>query len=510
MKKRLTAIFVTLVLALTLLPAAIFAADESGVITVGEGKDYATITAALEAVKAMDRGDEQITLLIDAANFTENIIIETPNVYLKGQEGEMPHATTLTGDNDKPLITINASDVTIEMFEIGDDSERTILIESGDRIFFKDISLVGGKTAIYSSSESTIAFYNCILIADETVLGGKATAVIAKSELETFSDKGGVIVAPDCEAHEGETHKSAFLYNCRIGYTGAPSYLASIAKPEYADNEVIFYRTNVSENGWTSVSMIKPEGFKADVPTKIYEYRTLEMAAAPYTRNANVTVLEKPEIDGVKLHYNDYLGDWRPFKGLDMSITAGTLRGGLKFTDGLLIYSHENFDETVTEIIFEEDVPSVYLGGGSYRFIDKTNTLILNDVEFTTEKSHNVLEIEGENEINITLVGQNSLVSEALNFDDLPSVGIYAPDRELTITGPGTLSIDMQYSYGKMYNLYAKEVIFTDVAVILLKADGAYYFYRTDEGAVLATPDALEIKAAEGKNVRFPASKSPR
>jgi hypothetical protein len=482
MKKRFTAVFITLLLALTLFPAAVFADSGDIEINVGKDRQYKTISAALEAAKTIERDDERIVINVDAGFYDENIVIDTPNIYIKGIEGSGPHNPYIYNDNDKPILTINASDVTIEMCEFlgGEGSERAVVIEGGDRIFFNCVTVSSSKTAIYSSSESLFALYNCIIAAWETIIGGKATAVVAKSELETISE-GSVIIAPDSE----KSQKSAFFYNCSIKYAGKETYLAEVAKPEYANNEIIFYRTVVGERGWTSVSFVAPEGFKAEVPTKIYEYRTLEKAAVPVTRNPNVTVLEKPEIDGKAIHYDDYLGDWEAFKGLDMSLDMGSMRGGLTFEDGVLSYSHKNDDDTVTKMVFEEDVPSVYLGGGAYRYADKTDTLILNDVQFSTDKEPIVLDIKGKGDIKVVLVGQNRLASEAYNFDGEELIGICARDGDLTIGGPGSLDVDMEYCYGESHNFLAKDIYITAADLTIRKRDDedAHVFCYTDYGA---------------------------
>ncbi|WP_258103183.1 pectinesterase family protein [Marinoscillum sp. MHG1-6] len=53
-------------------------------ITVGDGKDYETINAALDAIRSMDRpNDERVTVWIDAGNYEEMLVIDMPNVTLK-------------------------------------------------------------------------------------------------------------------------------------------------------------------------------------------------------------------------------------------------------------------------------------------------------------------------------------------------------------------------------------------------------------------------------------------
>ena len=54
-------------------------------ITVGaEGCDYTTINAALDAIKAMDRpNNERVTILIQPGNYEEMLVVDVPNVTLK-------------------------------------------------------------------------------------------------------------------------------------------------------------------------------------------------------------------------------------------------------------------------------------------------------------------------------------------------------------------------------------------------------------------------------------------
>ena len=54
------------------------------VVRVGEGKDYATINAALDAIRNMDRADDQrVTVVIEPGDYQEMLVIDTPNVTLK-------------------------------------------------------------------------------------------------------------------------------------------------------------------------------------------------------------------------------------------------------------------------------------------------------------------------------------------------------------------------------------------------------------------------------------------
>ncbi len=53
-------------------------------VTVGPDKDYATISDAVAAVRAMDRADGQrVTIAIDPGNYEEMLVVDVPNVTLK-------------------------------------------------------------------------------------------------------------------------------------------------------------------------------------------------------------------------------------------------------------------------------------------------------------------------------------------------------------------------------------------------------------------------------------------
>ncbi len=53
-------------------------------VTVGAGKDYETISAAIEAIRNMDRAEEQrVTVEIAPGDYQEMLVIDTPNVTLK-------------------------------------------------------------------------------------------------------------------------------------------------------------------------------------------------------------------------------------------------------------------------------------------------------------------------------------------------------------------------------------------------------------------------------------------
>ncbi len=59
----------------------------SDTITVGVNKDYQTINAALEAVSHMNRlNNERVTLLIDAGNYEEMLVIDQANITLKNAD----------------------------------------------------------------------------------------------------------------------------------------------------------------------------------------------------------------------------------------------------------------------------------------------------------------------------------------------------------------------------------------------------------------------------------------
>lgn len=53
-------------------------------VTVGADKEYKTINAALEAIRTMERTEEQnVTVMIDPGNYEEMLVIDTPNITLK-------------------------------------------------------------------------------------------------------------------------------------------------------------------------------------------------------------------------------------------------------------------------------------------------------------------------------------------------------------------------------------------------------------------------------------------
>ncbi|UPQ78834.1 pectinesterase family protein [Flavobacterium azooxidireducens] len=59
----------------------------SETITVGVDKDYQTINAALEAVSYMNRtSEERVTIMIDAGNYEEMLVINLPNITLKNAD----------------------------------------------------------------------------------------------------------------------------------------------------------------------------------------------------------------------------------------------------------------------------------------------------------------------------------------------------------------------------------------------------------------------------------------
>ena len=58
-------------------------------LTVGVDKDFQTINGALNAISQMDRpNDERVTVLIDAGNYEEMVVINNPNITLKNASYE--------------------------------------------------------------------------------------------------------------------------------------------------------------------------------------------------------------------------------------------------------------------------------------------------------------------------------------------------------------------------------------------------------------------------------------
>ncbi|MGN0037279.1 MAG: pectinesterase family protein [Bacteroidaceae bacterium] len=52
-------------------------------LTVGQGKDYASINEALDAVRGMERpNNERVTLLIEPGNYEEMLVVDVPNISL--------------------------------------------------------------------------------------------------------------------------------------------------------------------------------------------------------------------------------------------------------------------------------------------------------------------------------------------------------------------------------------------------------------------------------------------
>ncbi|RXP46886.1 T9SS C-terminal target domain-containing protein [Lutibacter sp. HS1-25] len=63
--------------------------DYSPELTVGVDKNFQTINAALKAISQMDRpNNERVTVLIDAGNYEEMVVIDNPNITLKNAARE--------------------------------------------------------------------------------------------------------------------------------------------------------------------------------------------------------------------------------------------------------------------------------------------------------------------------------------------------------------------------------------------------------------------------------------
>lgn len=84
--------------------------DYSDELTVGVDKNYQTINAALYAISQMDRpNDERVTVLIDAGNYEEMVVINNPNITLKNVSNEPSIELTNNGvDIDENAVRITA------------------------------------------------------------------------------------------------------------------------------------------------------------------------------------------------------------------------------------------------------------------------------------------------------------------------------------------------------------------------------------------------------------------
>lgn len=64
-------------------------AEYKETVTVGEGKEFATIGEALAHIAAMERSEEQrVTVMIDPGNYEEMLVIDLPNITLKNAAGD--------------------------------------------------------------------------------------------------------------------------------------------------------------------------------------------------------------------------------------------------------------------------------------------------------------------------------------------------------------------------------------------------------------------------------------
>ncbi len=79
---------------------------------VGDGKDYATIGAALAAAGHYD------TILVFEGTYTENLIINVPNITLKSAEGRDVTIIDAGGGNFAIRVNANLGDVTVEGFTV--------------------------------------------------------------------------------------------------------------------------------------------------------------------------------------------------------------------------------------------------------------------------------------------------------------------------------------------------------------------------------------------------------
>ena len=141
----------TYITSITTTPKAADPVAYKEVVTVGTDKEYATITAALDAIAKMDRkADERVTVMIDPGNYDEMLVVTVPNVTFKNAAGE---ASSLDLTNKGVDIAENAVRITsyygygYSYYSMGTDTKYDAeLLEVNKANGYHTYDYKGGKT----------------------------------------------------------------------------------------------------------------------------------------------------------------------------------------------------------------------------------------------------------------------------------------------------------------------------------------------------------------------------
>ncbi len=158
------------------------------VVTVGADKDYPSINSALDAVRSMDRpNDERVTIAIDPGNYEEMLVVDVANVSLKNAS-DNPTVGLANGGVD---ITDNAVRITsyyghgYHYYSMGADQKwHADLLEVNKENGYYSHENRGAGTTDGSYWNSTVVVYSSGFEAHNIIFENSFNQYISKKESE--------------------------------------------------------------------------------------------------------------------------------------------------------------------------------------------------------------------------------------------------------------------------------------------------------------------------------------
>ncbi|ULC59034.1 pectinesterase family protein [Flaviramulus sp. BrNp1-15] len=239
------------------------------IITVGTDKDFQTINGALDAIAKMDRpNDERVTVMIDAGNYEEMLVISSPNVTLKNAAASPTIAILNKG------VDIDASAVRItsyyaqkyDFFSQGPDNkwsaEALAVNTANGYTNYANREGTGGGTSYWNA---TVVVESTGFIAEDIILENSFNQYISQKESQdTVLRKN-----PDSEPERPTDYGNTIVQDRGAGYVTQAAAIGVAASA----NKVILNNCRV---------IGRQDSFYGAAPARVVVYKGAMMGAVDY------------------------------------------------------------------------------------------------------------------------------------------------------------------------------------------------------------------------------------
>lgn len=288
------------------------------------------------------------SVLLAADNFkAEGIIFENSfNQYVsaksvvdtieaqgaQAKEGNVPRAT---------MKTVGDTKVQEKAYV---ERAGALSIKSGTNIFFDHCAFISRQDTFYGVEGSKVACYDCDIYGGTDYIYGGMTLVAAKCDLlfntsEDNNDVGYITAA------QQKSQRGYLMYNCTVDSTtpGVNTASAYRSKPGYFGRpwesntgEAVFYATDIKATDPVyfgvpldnqtdhSTSLICPVGWSSSLGGE--STKSAELGTVEFYDDVNNTAkrVSWATVPGQAPTVADFLGDWDPFEGKDMTVSNQT------------------------------------------------------------------------------------------------------------------------------------------------------------------------------------------